>query len=29
MGFTFINKHEKYGAEDRPFYEFLRINNHV
>ena len=29
MGFTFINKHENYGAENRPFYEFLRINNHV
>ena len=29
MGFTFINKHETYGAENRPFYEFLRINNHV
>ena len=27
MGFTFINKHEKYGAEKRLFYEFVRINN--
>ena len=26
MGFTFINKHEKYGAEKLPFYEFVRIN---
>ena len=25
MGFTFINKHENYGAEKRPFYEFVRI----
>jgi len=29
MGFTFINKHETYGAENRPFYEFVRINNNV
>lgn len=29
MGFTFINRHETYGAESRPFYEFVRINNHV
>ena len=27
MGFTFINKHEKYGAEQRPFYEFVRITH--
>tara|TARA_R110002074_G_scaffold247778_2_gene419755 strand:- start:3799 stop:4260 length:462 start_codon:yes stop_codon:yes gene_type:complete len=25
MGFTFINKHENYGAEKRLFYEFVRI----
>ena len=25
MGFTFINKHTKYGVEQRPFYEFVRI----
>ena len=25
MGFTFINKHETYGVEQRPFYEFIRI----
>lgn len=24
-GFTFINKHEKYGYERLPFYEFVRI----
>ena len=24
-GFTFINKHEKYGVEQRPFYEFVRL----
>ena len=29
MGFTFINKHEKYGAAKLPFYEFLRINKNV
>jgi hypothetical protein len=29
MGFTFINKHENYGAESRPFYEFVRINKNV
>jgi hypothetical protein len=29
MGFTFINKHETYGAESRPFYEFVRINKNV
>ena len=27
MGFTFINKHENYGAEKRLFYEFVRINH--
>ena len=26
MGFTFIAKHENYGAAKLPFYEFLRIN---
>ena len=25
MGFTFINKHERWGFEQRPFYEFVRI----
>ena len=25
MGFTFINKHEHFGAEQRLFYEFVRI----
>ena len=25
MGFSFINKHETYGVEQRPFYEFIRI----
>lgn len=25
MGFTFINRHEKYGFEQRPFFEFVRI----
>ena len=25
MGFTFITKHENYGAEGRLFYEFLRM----
>ena len=24
-GFTFINKHEEFGFEKRPFYEFVRI----
>lgn len=24
-GFTFIKRHESYGAEGRPFYEFVRI----
>ena len=27
MGFTFINKHEHYGAARLPFYEFVRIQN--
>ena len=26
MGFTFINRHENFGAAKLPFYEFLRIN---
>jgi len=25
LGFTFINYHEKYGIQGKPFYEFLRI----
>ena len=25
MGFSFINKHEQWGFEQRPFYEFVRI----
>jgi len=25
MGFKFIKLHEKYGAEQKPFYEFIRI----
>ena len=25
MGFTFINEHKKWGHEQRPFYEFVRI----
>ncbi len=25
MGFHFIKKHEAYGVEQRPFYEFIRI----
>lgn len=29
MGFTFIKRHERYGHEQRPFYEFLRINDNV
>ena len=28
-GFTFINRHEQYGVEQRPFLEFVRIPNHV
>lgn len=27
MGFTFIKRHEEWGAEKRPFYEFVRIRN--
>lgn len=27
MGFTFIKKHENYGAEKLPFYEFVRITH--
>ena len=26
LGFTFINYHEEYGKESKPFYEFLRIS---
>ena len=26
LGFTFINYHEEYGTESKPFYEFLRIS---
>lgn len=29
MGFTFINKHEQYGAAKLPFYEFVRITKNV
>jgi hypothetical protein len=29
MGFSFINKHEAYGVEQRPFYEFVRVRTHV
>jgi len=25
LGFTFINYHERYGIQGKPFYEFLRI----
>lgn len=25
MGFTFLNRHEKYGLEQRPFLEFVRL----
>lgn len=28
-GFTFINRHEEFGVERRPFYEFVRINPDV
>ncbi len=28
-GFTFINRHEQYGAEGRPFLAFVRIPTHV
>ncbi len=27
-GFVFINKHERFGHEQRPFYEFVRIDPH-
>jgi len=27
LGFIFINKIEKFGFEQRPFYEFVRLNN--
>ena len=26
LGFTFINYHERYGIQGKPFYEFLRIS---
>ena len=26
LGFTFVNYHEEYGQESKPFYEFLRIS---
>ena len=26
LGFTFVNYHEEYGKESKPFYEFLRIS---
>lgn len=29
LGFNFINKQEKYGHEERPFYEFVRIEKNV
>jgi len=29
MGFTFIKRHEHFGVEGVPFYEFVRINNNV
>jgi hypothetical protein len=29
MGFTFINKLDRFGVEQRPFYEFVRINECV
>lgn len=25
LGFTFINRHEQFGVENRPFFEFVRI----
>ena len=25
LGFTFVNYYEKYGEQEKPFYEFLRI----
>ncbi len=27
MGFTFINRHPYYGAEQRPFLEFVRLKH--
>jgi len=29
LGFKFINRHEKFGVEKRPFFEFVRINYYV
>ena len=29
MGFKFINKFDRFGVEQRPFYEFVRINECV
>lgn len=29
LGFTFINQFPEYGAELRPFYQFVRINTNV
>lgn len=29
MGFTFIKKHERWGFEQRPFHEFVRIKTDV
>lgn len=26
-GFTFLNRHEKFGVEQRPFFEFVRLSN--
>ncbi len=26
LGFKFINRHEQFGVENRPFFEFVRIN---
>ena len=28
VGFTFINKHEKFGYEQKPFYEFIKLCAH-
>ena len=28
MGFTFINKHEQFGYEQKPFYEFIKLCAH-
>jgi len=25
LGFTFVNYYEKYGDQEKPFYEFVRI----